>query len=185
VSSSPSDKGQHVTEQEIAARFAMRLLLVVGAGGGILYLGFFLILIRPFPGTFAGTYFALRDLSAFLVPVLVFSMLAYFLVVSLGIALLSGYAFHKIAGPLYRMERALENFESGHAVKAVFLREGDGLVSLAQAYNRYVAGLREDRQKWLAFMEHAERLCLQDAATCRAEMEEALARLSELLSRYR
>jgi hypothetical protein len=83
------------------------------------------------------------------------------------------------------MERALENYESGHAVKAVFFREGDGLLSLAQAYNRYVACLREDRRRWLATMEHAERLCLQDAATCRAEMEEALARLSELLSRYR
>jgi hypothetical protein len=34
-------------------------------------------------------------------------------------------------------------------------------------------------------MEHAERICLQDAATCRAEMEAALARLSESLSRYR
>jgi hypothetical protein len=42
-----------------------------------------------------------------------------------------------------------------------------------------------DRQRWLAIMEDAERLCLQDNATCRAEMEDALARLSELLSRYR
>jgi hypothetical protein len=168
-----------------AGRFAMQLVLVIGAGGGILYLGFSLVFLRPLPDTFSGTYFALRNLSAFLAPFLVFSMMAYFLVVSLGIALLSGYAFHKIAGPLYRMERALENYDSGHAVKAVFLREGDKLVSLSRAYNRYVSGLRVDRQRWLAIMEDAERLCLQDAATCRAEMEKALARLSELLSRYR
>jgi hypothetical protein len=112
-------------------------------------------------------------------------MLAYVLVLSVAIALLSGYAIHKIAGPLYRMERALENYESGHAVKAVFLREGDQLVPLAQAYNGFVTRLRDDRKEWLAAMEHAERLCLQDAATCRAEMDSALARLSELLSRYR
>jgi hypothetical protein len=42
-----------------------------------------------------------------------------------------------------------------------------------------------DRQRWLAIMEDAERLCLQDNDTCRAEMEDALARLSDLLSRYR
>jgi hypothetical protein len=185
VTPTPSGKGPHIAEQGIAGRFAMQLLLVIGAGGGILYLVFSLIFIRPLPDTFSGTYFALRNLSAFLAPFLALSMLAYVLVVSLGIALLSGYAFHKFAGPLYRMERALENYESGHAVKAVFFREGDGLLSLAQAYNRYVACLREDRRRWLATMEHAERLCLQDAATCRAEMEEALARLSELLSRYR
>ena len=184
----PSDQGRHSAEQGIegiAGRFAMRLLLVIGAGGGILYLGLCLILFRPFPDTYSGTYFALRELSSFLLPLLAVSLSVYFLVVTLGIALLSGYAFHKIAGPLYRMERALENFDSGHAVRAVFLREGDGLVPLAQAYNRYVSSLREDRQRWLSSMEHAERLCLQDAATCRAEMEEALARLSEQLSRYR
>jgi biopolymer transport protein ExbB/TolQ len=168
-----------------AGRFAMQLVLVIGAGGGILYLGFSLVFLRPLPDTFSGTYFALRNLSAFLAPFLVFSMLAYVLVVSLVIALLSGYAFHKIAGPLYRMERALENYDSGDAVKAVFLREGDKLVPLSRAYNRYVAVLRVDRQSWLAIMEDAERLCLQDAATCRAEMEKALARLSEQLSRYR
>ena len=183
--SSPADKGPHTAEQGIAVRLGMRMLLVIVAGGGILYLGFSLIFLRPLPDTFSGTYFALRHLSAFLAPFLVFSMLAYFLVVSLGIALLSAYAFHRIAGPLYRMERALENFESGDAVKAVFFREGDGLVSLAQSYNRFVTGLREQRQGWLAAMEHAERLCLQDTDTCKAEMGEALARLSKHLARYR
>jgi len=185
VNSPPSGKGRHSPEEGFAGRFAMQLLLVIGAGGGILYLGFSLVFIRPLPDTFYGTYFALRNLSAFLAPFLVFPMLAYILVVSLGIAIFSGYAFHKIAGPLYRMERALENYDSGHAVKAVFLREGDKLVSLSRAYNRYVAGLRVDRQRWMAIMEDAERLCLQDAATCRAEMEAALARLSEQLFRYR
>ncbi len=183
--SPPSGKGRHAPEEVFAGRFAMQLVLVIGAGGGILYLGFSLVFLRPLPDTFSGTYFALRNLSAFLAPFLVFSMLAYVLVVSLVIALLSGYAFHKIAGPLYRMERALENYDSGDAVKAVFLREGDKLVPLSRAYNRYVAVLRVDRQRWLAIMEDAERLCLQDAATCRGEMEKALARLSEQLSRYR
>ncbi|MCL5885114.1 MAG: hypothetical protein M1377_07235 [Deltaproteobacteria bacterium] len=178
-------KGRRAEERAHAGRFAMQLLLVIGAGGGLLFLAFYLIFIQPLPGTYASVYFALRDLSAFLVPILVFSLLAYVLVVSGVIALLSGYSFHKIAGPLYRMERAMENYESGHAVKAVFLREGDQLVALAQAYNGFVARLREDRKEWLSAMEHAERLCLQDKATCRAEMGEALARLSELLSRYR
>lgn len=166
-------------------RIAFRLFLVVIAGGALLGLSFLLFFARPLPGTYASVYFALRNLSAFLFPFLAFSVLAYVLVVSLAIAVLSGYAFHKIAGPLYRMERALENYESGHSVKAVFLRQGDQLDSVANAYNRFVAGLREDRQRCLGAMEHAERLCLQDSATCRAEMAEALARLSGSLARYR
>jgi hypothetical protein len=185
VNSRIAGKGKRAEERSHTGRFAMQLLLIIGAGGALLFLAFYLIFIQPLPGTYAGVYFALRDLSAFLVPILVFSLLAYVLVVSGVIALLSGYSFHKIAGPLYRMERAMENYESGHAVKAVFLREGDQLVALAQAYNGFVGRLRDDRKEWLSAMEHAERLCLQDKATCRAEMESALARLSELLSRYR
>lgn len=181
----PSGKEQHVADLRFVGRFAFKLLLVIAAGGGILFLGLYLIFVRPLPGTYSGVYFALRNLTAYLLPILIYSMLAYVLAVSLGVGLLSAYAFHKIAGPLYRMDRSLENFDSGHAVKAVFFREGDGLVALAQGYNRFVARLREDRQKCLGAMEHAERLCLQDRATCRAEMGEALARLSEMLSRYR
>jgi hypothetical protein len=178
-------KRQSVAEAGYTARIAMQLLLVIGAGGGLLYVAFYLIFIRPLPGTYSGVYFALRNLSVFLAPILAFSMLAYVLVLSVAIALISSYAIHKIAGPLYRMERALENYESGHGVKAVFLREGDQLVPLARSYNEFVTRLRDDRKEWLAAMEHAERLCLQDAATCRAEMGDALARLSGLLSRYR
>ena len=185
VNSRLAGKGKRAAEWGHEGRFAMQLLLTIGAGGGLLFLAFYLIFNQPLPGTYAGVYFALRDLSAFLVPILAFSMLAYVLVVSVVIALLSVYSFHKIAGPLYRMERALENFESGHAVKAVFLRKGDQMVALARAYNEFVAHLRDDRKEWLSAMEHAERLCLQDKATCRAEMGKALARLSEMLSRYR
>jgi len=185
VNSGVVPKAQSVAEAGYTARIAMQLLLVIGAGGALLYVAFYLIFIRPLPGTYSGVYFALRNLSAFLAPILAFSMLAYVLVLSVAIALISSYAMHKIAGPLYRMERALENYESGHGVKAVFLREGDQLVPLARSYNEFVTRLRDDRKEWLAAMEHAERLCLQDAATCRAEMGGALARLSELLSRYR
>jgi hypothetical protein len=185
VNSRLAGKGKRAAERGHAGRFAMQLLLTIGAGGGLLFLAFHLIFSQPLPGTYAGVYFALRNLSAFLVPILVFSLLAYVLVVGVVIALLSVYSFHKIAGPLYRMERALENFESGHAVKAVFLRKGDQMVALARAYNDFVAHLRDDRKEWLSAMEHAERLCLQDKATCRSEMGKALARLSEMLSRYR
>jgi hypothetical protein len=177
--------GGRSTERQHAARFATKLLLVIVAGGGLLYLAFSLVFLQRLPDTYSGVYFGLRNLSGLLVPILVFSLLAYVLAVSGVIGFLAAYAFHRIAGPLYRMERALENFESGQPVKAVFLREGDLLVGLAQAYNGFVARLREDRKEWLSAMEHAERLCLQDSITCRAEMGSALARLSETLSRYR
>ncbi len=160
-------------------------MAILGAGSAALFLAFHVIFTRELPGTYSGVYFALSNLSAFLVPILAFSVLAYVLAVGVAVTILCGSTFHKIAGPIYRMERAMDNYESGDPVKAVFLREGDQLVPLGQAFNVFVARLREDRQEWFAAMEHAERVCIQDAAICRAEMGEALARLLVLLSRYR
>ena len=55
---------------------------------------------------------------------------------------------------------------------------------LARDFNRFVARLREDRNRWIGVMEHADRLCLQDHATCRAEMEKSLSDLVGQLSKY-
>ncbi len=173
-----------MTDRRYAFRFAALLFLVFALGGAFLLLAFYIVLTQPLPGAYAGIYFALRNLSAFLVPLLVFSMTAYVLLVTVAIAVICGYTFHKIAGPLYRMERALENYESGDSVRAVFLREGDQLLALADAYNGFVARLRDDRKECLIAMEHAERLCLADAAACKAEMAGALSRVSNFLSRY-
>lgn len=174
-----------ITERGHVKRFIAMLLLVFSVGGGSLFLAFYIILMQPFPSTYSGVYFALRNLSSFLVPMLVFSMLAYALLLSVAIAILCGFALHKIAGPIYRMDRAMENYESGDSVKAVFLREGDQMMAVAEAYNGFLTSLRENRRDWLATMEHAERLCLMDAETCLAERRNALVRLSALLSRYR
>jgi hypothetical protein len=56
---------------------------------------------------------------------------------------------------------------------------------LAAAFNGFVGLLREDRQRWIQMMENADRFCLQDRETCRAERERVLAELEILLSRYR
>ncbi|MBI5574976.1 MAG: hypothetical protein HY896_01285 [Deltaproteobacteria bacterium] len=181
----PRSKGVRIPSGNYAGRFAASLLLVFSIGGASLLLAFYLILTRPLPDTYSGVYFALRNLSSYLVPILVFSMTAYVLLITVAIAILCGYTFHKIAGPLYRMELAMNNFESGFYIRPVFLREGDQIVELAEAYNGFVAGLREDRRECLTALEHAERLCLVDASACRSEREEALSRISALLSRYR
>jgi len=167
------------------ARFLFLLLLISAFGTIFLFLYCYSVLTHPITGTYSAVYFVLRNLSGLLLRLLGVSIMAYFLLVGVGVAVLCAFALHKIAGPLYRLERALENYASGDPIRVVFLREGDQLTALARAFNGFVAHFREDRQRWLAMMEHAERLCLQDAAACRAEMGNALTKLSDQLSRYR
>ena len=83
------------------------------------------------------------------------------------------------------MERVLEQYRSGAFTQTVSFRSGDQIQPLAQAFNLWIGSLRRDRQRWLATMMDAERHCLQDEATCRAEMEEALRKVAGDMARYR
>lgn len=166
-------------------RFLLRLCLLFAVGTVLLFLGLFAVFSRKMSGDYPSVFYALRHFTEFLFPIVAISVLAYVLFLCGATAVLCVYALHKVAGPLYRMERVIEGYVAGDPVQPVFFRQGDQVHPLARDFNRFVARLREDRIRWAGVLEHAERLCLQDQATCRAEMEKALGKLETHISQYR
>jgi hypothetical protein len=83
------------------------------------------------------------------------------------------------------MELVLDQYRSGVPTRTVSFRNRDQIQALAQAFNGWIGKLRQDRYRWIAAMEDAERLSLQDDATCRARMERALREIGADMSRYR
>ncbi|MGE5663571.1 MAG: hypothetical protein ACM31I_04480 [Deltaproteobacteria bacterium] len=173
----------------VSARFAKRFLLGLAlihlAGGAVLFVGLRVALSKPLDGSYSAVFAALRQQVSLLVPVLTYAGAVYVLLVSLATTVLCVRALHKIAGPLYRMERALENFLAGEIVRPAFVREGDQVAALASSFNGFVGCLRQDRQNLLGMMRRAERLCFQDRAACRADMDKALVEMENLLAKYR
>lgn len=181
----PSAAGMPIADRGYQFRFLLRLSLIFGGGAVLLFLGMFLVFSQPFSGDYAGVFYALRHLAAFLLPIIAFATLVYVLLVCVATAILCIYAIHKVAGPLYRMERVLESYIAGDPVKTVFFRQGDQLPALAAAFNAFADRLRKERQECLGLMEHAERLRLRDEAECRAGMRNALVEMETLLAKYR
>ena len=166
-------------------RFVLRLCLAFAAGAAVLYGILYLVLSRPLTGDYAGVFHALRNLSVFLRPVIATSVLVYVLLVCGATATLCVYGLHKVAGPLYRMERVMEEYCAGTPTRPVAFRAGDQIEPLALAFNAWIGKLRQDRQRWTGAMEDAERVYLQDEATCRARMEATLQVIVQDLARYR
>jgi hypothetical protein len=163
----------------------MRLLVNFAFGAGVLYAILFFVLSKTLAGEYGAVYHQLRGLAMYMRPVATVSVLAYALLASLSTAALCVYILHRVAGPLYRMEQVLDEFRSGAATRPVSFRHDDQAGPLAEAFNAWVGVLRQDRGRLLARMEEAERLCLLDEATCRAEMEKALRQVAEDLAAYR
>ncbi len=174
-----------VLDGKIQARFLWGLVLALLAGTVLLFVALHAVLAKPLPPTYAGTFFALRHQESSIFVILVLSVTVYVLVVSAAIAVQCIMALHRVAGPLYRMERILQALDAGVPVAAVFFRRGDQAGGLDRAFNGFLARLREDRRKAMSILEEAERLSLQDESTHRAARLEALERLSGLLSAYR
>jgi len=172
-------------ERGYRLRFILRLVLAFAAGAAALYSSFYLVLSRPLTGDYAGVFHALRNLSVFLRPFIALSVLVYILLVCGAIAAVCVYGLHRVAGPLYRIERVMEEIREGTHTRPVSFRDGDQIEPLARAINGWIGRLRQDRQRWLTTMKVADRHRLQDEATCRAEMEEALRKVAEDMARYR
>jgi methyl-accepting chemotaxis protein len=180
-----SRRPSRVADRELQVRFLSGLVLVLLFGVFFLYLALYVVFAKPFPAAYAGIFSALRRQADGLALVLGISVAGHAVVVSAAILVLCVLALHRLAGPLSRMERVLDRLEAGDPAAAVFFRRGDQAGGLDRAFNGFLDRLREDRRRGLAILEEAERLCLQDEDTCRSAREDALTRLSELLSCYR
>ena len=165
--------------------FLLGLFVNFAAGVAVLQLILFFVFSRPLAGGYGDAHHQLVGLARYLRPVVTVSVLAYALLACLSTSVLCINLLRRIAGPLYRMERILEEFRAGAPVRPVSFRPGDQVGTLAEAFNVWIGVLRQDRGRMLGRMEEAERICLLDERTCRREMEKALREVAEALARYR
>ena len=176
-----------ITEGGYGSRFLVKLALTVGAGLSLVFGALYLLFSRPLDGGYGSAYAALQNLTQpwLLLPIVGLPVLVYALVVCIVTVVLCVYAIHQVAGPLYRMDRVVDNYISGEPIRAVFFREGDQAAILADVFNAFVGRLREDRKGCQDLMTRAESDFAGDRAAARAEMAKATAEVGKRMSKYR
>lgn len=176
-----------ITEGGYGTRFLAKLAVTVAAGLSLAFYTLFLLFSRPLKGGYSSAYQALNSLTEpwLLLPIVGLPVLVYALVVCVVTVVLCIYAIHKVAGPLYRMDRVVDNYISGDPIRAVFFRQGDQGAILADVFNAFVARIREDRKGCQELMARAESDFARDPAAARAAMAAAAGEVGRRLSRYR
>jgi hypothetical protein len=176
-----------VTEGSYGTRFLVKLAAAVALGLSLAFGVLYMLFSRPLKGGYGSAYQALNSLTEpwLLLPIVGLPVLVYSLVVCVVTVVLCVYAIHKVAGPLYRMDRVVDNFISGEPIRAVFFRQGDQAAILADVFNAFVARLRDDRKMCQELMTRAEGDPGRDAAARRADMAKAAGEIATRLSKYR
>ncbi len=105
-----------------------------------------------------------------------FAMALYGIIASFLIILLGVFATHRVAGPLYRLEKSAEAAAAGALPAEVHLREGDEMHPLAEAQGRLFSSLAARERDISEGAVRVERACMDLTAGVEADPPEQWAR---------
>jgi len=124
-------------------RFGLKLCLITLLGGAGLLALLYLSLDADVGGSYTQAIYTIYDLKLRILPLIFassYSMLVL-AVVAIAVAVISVLYSHKIAGPIFRLERNMEQIGSGDLTVSTRFRGGDQLSLLADDLNSMVRSL--------------------------------------------
>lgn len=123
--------------------FAIRLwakiaaVCAVGCLGGLVFLRW--VFWRDLGVDYAQTIYTLKSMNTYLVPTLVLSSLIVLFIASVSVFFVAVIASHKVAGPIFRLQRVGEHLDKSILIGHIHLRKGDWLTTIAAHVNEWVA----------------------------------------------
>ena len=131
---------------------------------------------------YAPAFYTIKNLIDFLVPALVFSGMAVLLVASATVFVVAVFASHKIAGPLFRLQRVAGYLGRRTLVGRIHLRSADQGKAVAGTINAWVAR----RKERLAALQIDIAACEETLKRCEESVERAdFEKLPQLLEVFR
>lgn len=145
----------------VTRSFSYSLLLKIGGlilSGGLLSGGILLLVVQhPMDGDYSTTLYALQQFKRVLLSRTLLIGLVVGLLITAAVALINLIYSHRIAGPLYRIEREAERVREGDLTVRIQLRQGDAVGPLADELSRLaekqreqVEELRQRCERWTA-----------------------------------
>lgn len=131
-------------KKEFQARFIIKFCLIVIISALISGIILYFSTNRQLGGTYPESLNIIRVLNDTLAANLLYSGLITIIVISIVTIALTLFASHKIAGPLYRLEKNVEIIGDGDLTLETHLRENDEITSVAEALNKMTLGLRSN-----------------------------------------
>jgi HAMP domain-containing protein len=93
--------------------------------------------------SFENLRFTVKSTSDFMMPILISSGITAVVLVSIATIAIVLFISHRIAGPLYRLEKSLEELGEGDLTVDVHLRQADEIKALADTLNKTIKNLKE------------------------------------------
>jgi len=164
---------QYFIKKEFQSKFIIKFCLIVILGAIISGIILYAYTNQRLGNTYLESLNAIKVLNDNLISNLIYTSLITVIFISIVTIAITLFASHKIAGPLYRLERSTEAIGNGDFMLETRLRENDEITGVASALNEMAGKLCS---KMIDIKKE-----LEDAKDSSADMESAIKdkRLSE------
>jgi methyl-accepting chemotaxis protein len=133
---------QYFIKKEFQSKFIIKFCLIVILGTIISGIILYAYTNQRLGNTYLESLNAIKVLNDNLISNLIYTSLITVIFISIVTIVITLFASHKIAGPLYRLERSTEAIGNGDFTLETRLRENDEITGVASALNEMAGKLR-------------------------------------------
>jgi methyl-accepting chemotaxis protein len=133
----------HFIKKDFQTRFILKFCLLVLAGVVISAVLLFFFSQDTLTSSFQQSRLIVENTSSAILPAILYTSLITLAWLSVATVFVTLFISHRIAGPMFRLERELREIGQGDLTKKVVLRRKDQTAELARCINDVAAGLRE------------------------------------------
>ena len=130
-------------ERSFQSGFILKFCLLV-VSGGLFTIGMLYFLGKDSTTVaVVNSSVVVKTTADFLLPLLIQTFAVTFILVGLATIIVTLFVSHKIAGPLYRLKKAMQELGEGNLSAEVKLRDSDALKDIAEAFNHMAKKVKE------------------------------------------
>lgn len=114
----------------------LALVCALGCVAGVFVLRW--VFWRDLGVEYAQAVYTLKSMRTYLIPTLALSSLIVLFIASVAVFLVAIFFSHRVAGPLFRLQRVGEHLDKSILIGRIVLRDGDWLGGVADRINAWV-----------------------------------------------
>lgn len=133
---------QYFINRKFQSDFIIKFCILVIAGSFISGVIIYFMSKSTVTTVFENSRLTIKSTADFILPAVLLSSCAVIVLIGLAAVWVTVFTSHRIAGPLYRIEKDTEEVAGGNLNKKFDLRNTDELKLLAQSFNKMTDNLR-------------------------------------------
>lgn len=138
-----NQRRNYFIKKEFQAKFILKFCLLIILACAVMSGLVYFLSTKTTTTSFENLRLIVKSTSDFILPTLILSSLIAITLISLATILIVLFVSHRIAGPLYRLEKSLAEIGKGNLAVDVRLRKSDEIKALAASVNNMIRNLRD------------------------------------------